>query len=180
MSGTGAEKQVRADLSAKNQLRREIERRLSRIRRWGGGLAGAGSHRGVKRYRQAIQRARAELEQLKAQLAKENATLRAALPADGYSAEKLAAFLAEFGKARAEAVEARKTRETRRAKKLEKKGLAPAGDDVAALAVPFSELVARVRRRVHGAEADSPAPGRRFQAEVERIGAEQLHFGLPA
>ncbi len=190
------EKRLRNDIGAKNQLRKRIEQRTGQVRQWEEKLASSRSLRWRKRYASTIAVVEQEIEQLKSVLAVENAGLQQRISAEMNDvAAQVGAFTEQFTRARADAVRRRSEYEKplAAARSREEMLSDATAEESAEVHVRLSKVIDRVRRlQSQGAEArrgageahsesDGPILVRQlFEAELQRIVAENSHFGLNA
>jgi len=193
---TRFEKRLRHDISAKNQLRKQIEKRISNIRQWEENLAASRNTRWRKRYASTITRVQAEVDQLKAELGKENARVQARIVGEmKYSEAEVEAFTKQFTSEHAEAVAKRLEYEKAlaEARKTEDLLSDATAEQAAEINLKLSKVISQVHRLSGQVgkedkdvanvkrELDSEARDKLlFQAELQRIVAENAHFGLNA
>lgn len=195
MSGhTRFEKRLRRDISAKNQLRKQIELRIQKIRQWEEQLTDSVSTRWRKRYASTIARFQQEIEQLKAALAAENAELAARINKEmEFSEAEVAEFEKQFTTERAEAVAKRSEYEQALAEKRKQEELLSdaTAEEAAEINTRLSKVISKVHRLKRqvgkedkdvdkvSRELDAEARDRElFASELQRIVAENAHFGL--
>lgn len=161
-----AEGRLLTALSAKDQLRRELERRQRLLRRRQAQmLSGAGTRRS-KQLRASIRDLYEDLEQLRAALAEEVGALREVLAHDWPTA-----FEDAFGRCRDAAIAAREEAAEARIERMQRAGVPFRGGarEHAASALALNDLI----RAARGAD-----PGDPERAAVERLVAETVHFEL--
>lgn len=176
------ERAIRKDLSEKNALRRELEDRLKAAARWKARLAAEKKRGRGKRLEQSLSRYAARIEALRKDVLARDRDLQKRIVAEmKFSEQEVRDFESRYKKELDEAVKARAS--IAAAQKEEKDAEARGEPTVSDLL----RKVGRARRQALKEDKDVKAVEKEltseakdralFEAELQRIAAEIIHFG---